>query len=179
MNKYCIDIDGTICNDAKGNYRSAKPYKERIARINKLYKDGHYIIYFTARGRTTGIDWSNFTKKQLREWGCKYHELLMGKPEANIFIDDKAMPFKDFFKNNKQAVVTGALGGIGKAITEVLHENGYSVELIDLKNGRDITNYRQMKKIFKKFKQVDVLVNCAGSNLNAHKTVVVNVLAPY
>ena len=31
------------------------------------------------------------TKMQLDIWGCKYHELIMGKPHADLFIDDKGI----------------------------------------------------------------------------------------
>ena len=32
------------------DYSDAKPYPERILRINELYDDGHKIIFLTARG---------------------------------------------------------------------------------------------------------------------------------
>ena len=41
------------------------------------------------------------TDKQLKEWGCKYHELIMGKPHADYFIDDKAWPDKVFFNDRR------------------------------------------------------------------------------
>ena len=31
----------------------------------------------------------DLTEKQLEKWGVKYHELLFGKPHADVFIDDK------------------------------------------------------------------------------------------
>ena len=37
------------------------------------------------------------TQKQLDDWGAKYHELIMGKPHADLFIDDKGMNCNDFF----------------------------------------------------------------------------------
>ena len=46
----------------------------------------------TARGCVSGKDWSEFTVKQLADWGIEYHELIMNKkPHADIFIDDKAI----------------------------------------------------------------------------------------
>ena len=39
------------------------------------------------------------TQAQLKMWGVKYHELLMGKPHADIFIDDKASPDYVFFND--------------------------------------------------------------------------------
>ena len=41
---YCFDIDGTICTQ-EIDYSDAKPYPERILRINELYDDGHKIIF--------------------------------------------------------------------------------------------------------------------------------------
>ena len=41
------------------------------------------------------------TEKQLNDWGCKYHELIMCKPHADYFIDDKAWPDKVFFNDKR------------------------------------------------------------------------------
>tara|TARA_B100000945_G_C20009210_1_gene424670 strand:- start:98 stop:241 length:144 start_codon:yes stop_codon:yes gene_type:complete len=40
---------------------------------------------------STGIDWTEITKKQLKIWGARHHELKMNyKPEFDLIIDDKA-----------------------------------------------------------------------------------------
>ncbi len=91
MTIYAFDIDGTICSNTYGNYELAEPFVNRIEVINNLYEKGHTIKMFTARGSTTNKDWYNFTKEQLKKWGLKFHTLIMGKPEADIFIDDKAI----------------------------------------------------------------------------------------
>jgi len=89
---YCFDIDGTICSLVKNaDYTKARPYPNRIKMVNQLYDIGHTIKYFTARGTTTGIDWQEVTKNQLKKWGAKYHELIFGKPEADFYIDDKGI----------------------------------------------------------------------------------------
>ena len=90
MKTYIFDIDGTICKNTYGNYKEAQPFEERILFINDLYKKGNIIKYFTARGSTTGIDWYELTKKQLIEWEALHHELILGKPDGDIYIDDKA-----------------------------------------------------------------------------------------
>lgn len=87
---YCFDIDGTLCTNTEGQYALAEPFRERIAHVNELYRQGHVIKLFTARGSTTGIDWRSLTEDQLALWGVSYHELIMGKPFADIFVDDKA-----------------------------------------------------------------------------------------
>ena len=85
-----VDIDGTICNITNGIYTDAKPKKKNIRKINKLYAKGNTIIYWTARGTVTQTDWLELTKNQLDRWGCKYHEVRVGKPHYDLWIDDKS-----------------------------------------------------------------------------------------
>ena len=96
---YIFDIDGTICSLVKGDsYNLAEPITKRINKINLLYDNGHIIKMFTARGASTGKDWTDLTENQLSKWGLKYHELIMNsKPEGDHFIDDKAINARDFF----------------------------------------------------------------------------------
>ncbi|NQV47714.1 MAG: hypothetical protein HQ504_08025 [Rhodospirillaceae bacterium] len=88
---YCFDIDGTICSNTEGDYEAAEPFKDVVEWVNALFEDGHRILLNTARGGTTGIDWTKVTERQLKEWGVRYHELIMGKPTADVFIDDRAI----------------------------------------------------------------------------------------
>ena len=96
MNIY-VDIDGTICHSTGVDYSSAKPDYSRINKINKLYSQGNTIVYWTARGTMTGINWFQITLTQLQEWGCKFHELRMNKPAYDLFIDDKNINSETFF----------------------------------------------------------------------------------
>jgi hypothetical protein len=85
-----VDIDETICNlPEKRDYSKAVPIKENIEKINELFNKGDTIIYWTARGSTTGTDWSELTKNQLKEWGAMHHEVRLNKPYYNLFICDK------------------------------------------------------------------------------------------
>lgn len=95
---YMIDVDGTICDKTNGDYPIAKPYPDRIEKINKLHNEGHTIIYWTARGSVSGKDWYELTHNQLRTWGCQFHQLMIGKPNYDIWIDDKAICSEDYFK---------------------------------------------------------------------------------
>ena len=113
--RYCVDIDGTICSPTVGrDYHKAEPWQDRIKVLNKLYDDGNYIIYFTARAMGRFSDQPHtiaaqkakevlfeLTENQLKDWGCKYNELIMGKPHADLFIDDKGIECNDFFNTIK------------------------------------------------------------------------------
>ncbi len=105
MKTYVFDIDGTICSLTKGDYGFAIPYTDRIQKINKLYDEGNKIIYQTARGMgrhnnnaTLAVEeFYEFTRLQLDSWGVKYHQLFLGKPSGDIYIDDKGVKDEDFF----------------------------------------------------------------------------------
>lgn len=88
---FCFDIDGTLCTNTNGDYTAARPLAERIRHVNHLYERGNRIVLQTARGATSGIDWSAVTRSQLEDWGLKYHELLFEKPFAHLHVDDKAV----------------------------------------------------------------------------------------
>jgi hypothetical protein len=95
-----VDIDETICESPEDrDYTKAQPIKERIEKINKLFDEGNTIVYWTARGTMTGIDWYQVTQKQFDIWGVKYHDLKMGKPAYDLFIDDKNIKSDTFFND--------------------------------------------------------------------------------
>ena len=97
---FVIDIDNTLlksetidcqfCNGAK--YENVKAIQQEIDEVNKRFNNGDNIILYTGRS------WSQYelTKKQLKQFRIKYHELMMGKPPG-IWIDrDAFKSIKDF-----------------------------------------------------------------------------------
>ena len=102
---YVFDIDGTICTNSGPNYELSSPYPDRIGKINELYDQGHTILFLTARGmgrhKNNQIkainDLYELTKEQLDSWGVKYHDLFLGKPQGDLYIDDKGINDKKFF----------------------------------------------------------------------------------
>ena len=87
-------------------YKYCKPISKNINYLKRLYKDGYYIKIYTARGINTfrgdvGKIYSElfeFTKNQLKKWKIPYHELVMGKQEYNLLIDDKVLNISDIKK---------------------------------------------------------------------------------
>ena len=102
---YVFDLDGTLCTNTNGDYNKAKPIKERIKIVNDLYVKGNKIIILTARGMgrfsnskvLAMAEFYELTRNQLNEWGIKYHDLFLGKPAGDIYIDDKGEKDENFF----------------------------------------------------------------------------------
>ena len=93
---WCFDCDNTLCITQGTDYVNSKPDYGIIEKINKLYEQGNTIKIFTGRGSLSGRDWRELTEKQLKEWGVKYHQLLLNKPPYDVFIDDLAYNVKEF-----------------------------------------------------------------------------------
>jgi len=108
---YCFDIDNTICETSGNDYNNSIPFYNIIDEINRLYEQGNIIKIFTARGASSGIDWTNFTKNQLKEWNLNYHELITNKkPSFDILVDDKAINVNEWKKtiNRKVGFLAGS-----------------------------------------------------------------------
>jgi hypothetical protein len=61
-----VDIDETICfYSGIRRYDLAEPNFDNIKKINKLFEEGWIVVYWTARGSTSGLDYTEFTLKQL------------------------------------------------------------------------------------------------------------------
>jgi CMP-N-acetylneuraminic acid synthetase len=97
--QFVFDIDGVIALKREDlDYGQALPNERMIAIVNRLYDMGNRIVLFTARGYVTGIDWRPITEKQMKDWGVKYHELKMGKPNADFYIDDKFLDMNFLYR---------------------------------------------------------------------------------
>ena len=101
IKKVLVDIDETISTyTGKRIYALASPLKHNIKKINKLYDEGWHVTYWTARGSVSKVDHWQYTRDQLKMWGCKFHDLITGyrdgpfcwptKPHFDLVIDDKS-----------------------------------------------------------------------------------------
>ena len=107
MKIFIIDIDGTICENVKNEeglekMRNARPFPDSINEINRMYDEGHYICFFTARTD----DHKEVTEEWLRIHNVKFHKILFNKPRKigefteYHFVDDttaRATTFKGRF----------------------------------------------------------------------------------
>ena len=101
--RIAIDLDGVICPIKRPDqsYADLEPLPGAVARIRQLREAGHYIIITTARNMATcesnlgkviknvgklTLDW-------LERYGVEYDEIHFGKPNAEVYLDDRAIRF--------------------------------------------------------------------------------------
>lgn len=100
-----IDFDGVIHNDYKG-FADGSLYGPVIAGTREalsLISKTHQIVIFTAKARSDRPKFEGKTGEELVwEWleknGLRHfvHEVTAIKPRAHVYIDDKAIQFKDW-----------------------------------------------------------------------------------
>lgn len=109
-----IDLDGTICEIKRSDqsYEDLRPIPGAVERIAMLRAEGHYIIISTARNMQTcngnlGKVMKNVAKITL-DWldrhGIAYDEIFFGKPNADVYIDDRSIRFTAWDEINSEAL---------------------------------------------------------------------------
>ena len=102
--RFVFDIDETITIKAGQDYTiDSLPNTKIINLINRLYEAGHTIVFFTARkmqssNHNVGLAIANGgynTFKWLEKHNVKYHEIFFGKPNGDIYLDDKAFGYDE------------------------------------------------------------------------------------
>lgn len=101
-----IDLDGTICPiKGKGEtYAGLIPHEGAVEKLKALKAEGHYLIIQTARNMATcesnlGKVMKNVGKVTLdwlERFEIPYDEIYFGKPNAELYIDDRAFRFDNW-----------------------------------------------------------------------------------
>lgn len=91
--KLIIDLDGTICTEEKQFSRSmAKPIVGAIEALNKFKLLGYTIIIYSSR---TWMEYE-MTVDWLNKNNVIFDQLILGKPQGDFWIDDRALQFKNW-----------------------------------------------------------------------------------
>jgi len=94
-----VDIDGTLTMETEGFgeivYAQRSPRPKMIEYVNAMMEMGMQIVLWTSRYPED----EEVTKVWLKRHGVKYTKLILGKPQYDLFIDDKAMNTFDFLED--------------------------------------------------------------------------------
>lgn len=142
MGTLIIDIDGTICSQ-ESDYGLAKPIQEVIDKVNKKYDEGYKIVFFTARGTETGIDWTQTTIQQLEKWGVKYHDLYFGKPAGLKYIDDKGVSVYNWEPEIENQAVVDKIWGKEYLLCKT---DKYAFKRLEVDKGKNLSKQYHKEK---------------------------------
>lgn len=116
-----IDIDGTIAHSSAVDFSKvdkdpqqlmkAVPIKEAVKAIQKLYDQGHQIVFHTSRPKRN----EEVTAKWLKKHKFPYHHLEMEKFVAHVYIDDRAINGCDWSKVIKELDMPDLPGNIARS----------------------------------------------------------------
>jgi hypothetical protein len=151
--KYYIDLDNTLCFTKNGDYNNSTPILERISYVNKLKQDGHQITIWTARGSCSKIDYRELTMNQLKKWNVEYDNLILEKPDYDVYIDDKSVnvdtfwpvPKKQENPKTKKLPVEIVPKGWGKEII-FINNNEYCGKLLCFEKDKKFSMHYHLKK---------------------------------
>ena len=65
----------------------AMPIKGAVEAVKKLHRQGHTIVFHTARN----YGGKEATRKWLKKHGFPFHHIIMDKFVAHVYIDDRAI----------------------------------------------------------------------------------------
>lgn len=101
--RLCIDIDGTLCElkQSHQTYADVLPLPGAVEKLKALRQAGHYIILATARHmKTCDANVGMVIARQgkvllqwLEDYDIEFDEIWFGKPNADIYIDDRGYRF--------------------------------------------------------------------------------------
>lgn len=102
INRICFDFDGTLVTSpfVQGDYSTVQPIHRNIQYAQFLKSLGHIIIIYTARRMKTHngnvgavvMDIARVTLDTIDKYDIPCDEIYFGKPYADFYIDDKAVP---------------------------------------------------------------------------------------
>ncbi|MFQ3577260.1 MAG: HAD hydrolase family protein [Cytophagales bacterium] len=111
-----VDLDGTICpiKQSGQTYADLKPLPGAIDKLRELKEKGHYIIIQTARNMATcdsnlGKVMKNvglITLEWLKNYEVPYDEIFFGKPNGDIYIDDRAFRFENWEQTDEKTLLS-------------------------------------------------------------------------
>ena len=85
-----VDMDGVICTEEKTFERAlALPIPGAREALEQFLRDGHEVIIYSARS------WAELkmTQQWLTDHQIPYSGIHLGKPIADVIIDDRAVAF--------------------------------------------------------------------------------------
>jgi capsule biosynthesis phosphatase len=104
----CVDVDDTICFTQNRDYERSVPNQPVIEKLREARSLGYTIILHTARGQGRSNNNVHLVADEVMDeveafcarFDVPYDSIVLNKPLAIAYIDDKAMRPDEFLKMN-------------------------------------------------------------------------------
>jgi mannose-6-phosphate isomerase-like protein (cupin superfamily) len=142
MKRYFFHLDNILCKTDENDYNNSTPFQEIINFLNTLKENDNHITIWTTIDCESFISHKELTIKQLNDWGVKYDELLLGKPNYDNIDSIFPLPF---VKTKKQSIEIVEKGW-GKEII-IINNSEYCGKILCFKKGKKFSmHYHLLKK---------------------------------
>jgi len=99
-----IDVDDTILVTKNRDYARSMPKMDVVFKLREAHEKGWYIILYTARGMGRSNGNINSVREEVAQeiesfcsrFCVPYNELMLGKPWAAMYVDDKGLRPDEF-----------------------------------------------------------------------------------
>lgn len=106
MKTLCVDVDDTICFTQNRDYERSVPNEPVIKKLREAREAGYTIILHTARGQGRSNNNISAVADEVMDeiesfchrFDVPYDMIVIGKPLADAYIDDKAMRPDEFLR---------------------------------------------------------------------------------
>lgn len=94
-----VDVDDTILTTENRDYANSMPVFGVVGKLREARAKGWHIILFTARGMGRSNGNIELVRDEVIQevtyfcgkWDVPYDEIMVGKPWAAMYVDDKAL----------------------------------------------------------------------------------------
>ena len=99
-----VDVDDTILTTENRDYANSKPIAGVVSKLREARLNGWTILLHTARGMGRSNGQIELVQEEVineiasfcSKWGVPYDEIIVGKPWAAMYVDDKALRPDEF-----------------------------------------------------------------------------------
>jgi capsule biosynthesis phosphatase len=100
----CVDVDDTLCFTDDHDYTQSRPNDPVVVKVREAKAKGWWIILHTARGmgrsgghiETVADEVLDEVRALCERHDIPYDEIVVGKPWARWYIDDRALRPDEF-----------------------------------------------------------------------------------
>lgn len=100
----CVDVDDTLCFTNDNDYTKSRPNNPVVAKVREAKAKGWWIVLHTARGmgrsdghiETVADEVLTEVREFCKQYDIPYDEIVVGKPWARWYIDDRALRPDEF-----------------------------------------------------------------------------------